>query len=190
MILPMPEARPAIFLDRDGTLMKEVHYCRVPGEVEVYEGAAEALRALRALGFRIVVVTNQSGIGRGIISPAEYEAVNAEFLRQLGPELVDAVYFCPDPPEAESERRKPAPGMLLEAARDLNLDLAASWMVGDKASDVAAGRNAGTRTVLVRTGYGAQQIGAKADLVAKDVPTAAEAIASALPAGESEVTAA
>jgi D-glycero-D-manno-heptose 1,7-bisphosphate phosphatase len=174
----MPELTPAIFLDRDGTLMKEVHYCRRPEDVEVYPGASQALESLRAAGYKIVVVSNQSGLGRGLITPAEYEAVNAEFLRQLGPELVDGVYFCPDSPEVASQRRKPAPGMLLEAARDLALDLPASWMIGDKASDIAAGLAAGTGTVLVHTGYGLQQVGVEPDITAPDLVEAARAIAT------------
>lgn len=185
MLIPMPEYQPAIFLDRDGTLMREVNYCRRPEDVEVYEGASEAVRDFRELGYKIVVVSNQSGIGRGLISEAEYKAVNEEFLDQLGPDLVDAVYYCPDLPESASQRRKPAPGMLQEAARDLNIDLAHSWTIGDKASDIAAGFNAGTRTVLVQTGYGhQQQLGIPADLVAEDLAAAVAGIRSFSPPGK------
>lgn len=172
----MPKPQPAIFLDRDGTLMKEVHYCRRPEDVEIFAGVAAALAEFREMGYRNVIITNQSGLGRGLLTLAEYEAVNAEVLRQIGSDLVDAVYFCPDLPESASERRKPAPGMLLEAATDLNLDLAASWMIGDKASDIAAGRNAGTRSVLVRTGYGLELIEATANLVVADICAAPAAI--------------
>jgi len=146
---------PAVFFDRDGTLMEEVNYCGDPAKVRVYPGVAEALRQLRAAGFRTIVITNQSGIGRGYFSEQQYRVVEAEFLHQLGEDLIDATYFCADVPGTPSTRRKPEPGMVLEAARDFSIDLAASWFVGDKIADVECGRRAGTRTILVRTGYGA-----------------------------------
>ena len=147
----------AVFFDRDGTLMEEVHYCADPALVKVYPGVSEALAKLKAAGFHIFVVTNQSGIGRGLMTVDQYRAVQAEFLRQIGPGLVDASYFCPDPPGVPSTRRKPEPGMLLEAAAEYAIDLPHSWTVGDKAIDVECGRRAGTRTILVATGYGADQ---------------------------------
>jgi D-glycero-D-manno-heptose 1,7-bisphosphate phosphatase len=150
-------ARRAVFFDRDGTLMEEVHYCSDPELVKVFPGVASALDNLRAAGFAIVVVSNQSGIGRGMFTDEQYQAVQAEFLRQAGSGRIEASYYCPDAPGVPSTCRKPEPGMLLQAARDLDLDLAASWIVGDKAADVECGRRAGTRTILVRTGYGAEQ---------------------------------
>jgi D-glycero-D-manno-heptose 1,7-bisphosphate phosphatase len=104
---------PAVFFDRDGTLMEEVHYCSDPALVRVYPGAPEALRKLKAAGFRAFVVTNQSGIGRGLFTEAQYHTVHNEFLRQLGPGSIDASYFCADVPGAPSTRRKPEPGMVL-----------------------------------------------------------------------------
>ena len=148
---------PALFLDRDGTLMEEVHYCADPALVRIYPGAGEALRKARAAGFRTILITNQSGIGRGLMTEAQYRAVEAEFLRQLGQGSIDASYFCPDPPGAPTTRRKPEPGMVLEAAREHDLDLARSFFIGDKASDIECGRRAGTRTILVLTGYGPEQ---------------------------------
>jgi D-glycero-D-manno-heptose 1,7-bisphosphate phosphatase len=148
---------PALFLDRDGTLMEEVHYCADPALVRVYAGAGEALRRARAAGFRTIVITNQSGIGRGLMTEAQYRAVEAEFLRQLGQGSVDAGYFCPDAPGAPSKRRKPAPGMVLEAAAEHDLDLARSFFIGDKSADIECGRRAGTRSILVLTGYGRRQ---------------------------------
>jgi D-glycero-D-manno-heptose 1,7-bisphosphate phosphatase len=149
--------RRAVFFDRDGTLMEDVHYCGDPAKVKVYEGVSGALRRLKKAGFATVVVSNQSGIGRGWITEAQYHAVERELLRQVGAGLIDASYFCPDAPDAPSTRRKPAPGMLLEAAKDLGLDLARSWVVGDKSDDIECGRRAGAHTILVLTGYGAQQ---------------------------------
>lgn len=145
---------PAVFFDRDGTLMEEVGYCGDPALVRVFPGARETVRRLRAAGFRIVIVTNQSGIGRGYFTEADFHAVQAEFLRQLD-EPVDGVYYCADAPDVTPSRRKPAPDMLLEAARDLDLDLARSFMVGDREGDVVAGNSAGCQSILVLTGYGA-----------------------------------
>jgi D-glycero-D-manno-heptose 1,7-bisphosphate phosphatase len=146
----------AVFFDRDGTLMEEVHYCGDPAKVRVYAGVPEALRQLKEAGFRTFVITNQSGIGRGLITEAEYRAVEAEFLRQAGEGLLDASYFCPDAPGVPSTRRKPEPGMLLEAAADFGIDLAGSYVIGDKSTDIECGRRAGASTILVRTGYGAE----------------------------------
>jgi D-glycero-D-manno-heptose 1,7-bisphosphate phosphatase len=167
---------PAVFFDRDGTLMEDAHYCGDPALVRVYPGVSDALRKLKAAGFRLFIVTNQSGIGRGLITGQQYHAVQAEFLRQLGEDLIDASYFCPDPPDVLSARRKPAPGMVLEAAAEFDIDLAHSWFVGDKRADIECGRRAGTRTVLVLTGYGASQ-NASPDFTAAD---AVEAMARIL----------
>ncbi len=130
---------------------------------------------MKGAGFKLVIVTNQSGIGRGIFSEAEYQMVHDELLRQLGAGLIDATYFCPDRPEAPTARRKPEPGMLQEAAREHGLDLPRSFMVGDKAADLEAGRRAGVAaSILVRTGVGAAEIGpARADFVADNLSSAA-----------------
>jgi D-glycero-D-manno-heptose 1,7-bisphosphate phosphatase len=163
---------PAVFFDRDGTLMEEAEYCRDPQRVRVFPYAAASLGKLKQAGFKLILITNQSGIGRGLLSTADFEAVQAEFLRQLGPGLIDAVYFAPETPEQPSTRRKPAPGMLLEAAAEHQIDLPASWTIGDKSSDIEAGRTAGTRTVLVLTGYGSRQKSCEADYTADTVETA------------------
>jgi D-glycero-D-manno-heptose 1,7-bisphosphate phosphatase len=147
----------AVFLDRDGTLMEEVHYCGDPAKVKVYPGVPSALGLLKRSGFLLFVATNQSGIGRGIITGAQYLAVQAEFLRQLGGGLIDASYFCADAPGVVSLRRKPAPGMILEAALEFDIDMARSFLIGDKKSDVESGRRAGARTIQVMTGYGREQ---------------------------------
>lgn len=159
---------PAVFFDRDGTLMEEVHYCGDPAQVRVYPGVSEGLRRLKKAGFRIFIVSNQSGIGRGIISESQYQAVEAELLTQIGEGLIDASYFCPDAPGTPSSRRKPEPGMLREAAGEFALDLARSYMVGDKADDVECGKRAGVKTIQVLTGYGAEQACAP-DYRARDV---------------------
>ena len=155
--------KPAVFLDRDGTLIGLVHHLTDPGDVRLIDGAASAVTALRAAGYAVVIVTNQSVIGRGKLTEAGLEKVHAEMARQLAEAGTgtDGVYFCPlkpvqkDPTVIEDPMRKPGPGMLLEAAEKQSLNLADSWMVGDTVSDIEAGRNAGCRTILVETGYGA-----------------------------------
>ena len=166
---------PAVFFDRDGTLMEEVHYCGDPAQVRVYVGVSEGLRRLREAGYRIFVVSNQSGIGRGLITGEQYRAVQAELLAQIGEGLVDASYFCPDAPGTPSKRRKPEPGMVLEAAAEFDVDLARSYMIGDKSADVECGQRAGVRTILVLTGYGREQECA-ADYRARNVVEAMEIV--------------
>lgn len=179
--------RPAVFLDRDGTVIEEVHYIADPSQVRLLDGAAAALRELRDAGFACVLVSNQSAVGRGRVMPAQVEAVAAEVSRQLACEgaSVDGWYWCPvaPGPAGEADRtlvehpdRKPGPGMLQRAARELGLDLSRSFMVGDMLSDLLAGRNAGVRgTVLVRTGHGARagDPGGAADHVTTDLAAAA-----------------
>jgi D-glycero-D-manno-heptose 1,7-bisphosphate phosphatase len=167
---------PAVFLDRDGTLMRDVDYCGDPEKVEVFPGAGSALQRLKASGYKLVLVTNQSGIGRGYFTEGQYRAVDAEFMRQLGEGLIDASYYCPALPGSGSVRRKPGPGMIFEAQHDQWIDLRRSFMVGDKASDIGCGRNAGVRTILVQTGYGAEQKNAEPDWVARDISEAVDII--------------
>jgi D-glycero-D-manno-heptose 1,7-bisphosphate phosphatase len=167
---------PAIFLDRDGTLIEDVHYCKDPALVRALPGVVEALVRLREKGFRLVIITNQSAIGRGWMTLAEYEAVHARTLEVLAPATIDGTYLCPETPEKPSTRRKPAPGMVLEAARDLNLDRSRSWFIGDKPIDVECGRASGTRSVLVLTGRGTPEDGRNADFVARDLAEAADFI--------------
>jgi D-glycero-D-manno-heptose 1,7-bisphosphate phosphatase len=145
---------PAAFLDRDGTLIEDVGFPRDPELVRLVEGAAAALRCLAAANMRLVVVSNQSGIGRGLISVDEARSVHERFVGLLADEgiVLDGSKYCPHPPEAGCDCRKPSPGMLLEAAEDLRLDLGRSFMIGDKVSDVEAGRRAGCRTVLLGSG--------------------------------------
>jgi D-glycero-D-manno-heptose 1,7-bisphosphate phosphatase len=179
MTVSSDETFRAVFLDRDGTVMRDVDYCGDPARVEVFPGAADALRRLKASGYKLIILTNQSGIARGYFSDDDYRAVEREFLRQLGGELIDATYYCSDLPDTSSPRRKPAPGMIFEAQRDHRLDLARSYIVGDKGSDIACGRNAGVRTILVLTGYGARESDSRPDWIARDLAHAAEIILGA-----------
>ena len=167
---------PAVFLDRDGTLMEDTGYVADPAHVALLPGVVEALTRLKAAGFRLVIITNQSGIGRGYFTVQAYETVHARFVELAGAHLFDATYYCPDHPDIPSDRRKPAPGMLLEAAHDLDLDLPRSWMIGDREGDVLAGLAAGTRSILVLTGIGATAKGDRAHFIAKDLAQAADFI--------------
>ena len=169
------DGRRAVFFDRDGTLMEEVHYCADPALVRVFPGVPEALRRLKEAGFGVFIITNQSGIGRGLITEAQYRAVQEEFLRQAGRDWIDASYYCPDAPGVASDCRKPATGMVRAATAEHQIDLAASYFVGDKSADIECGRRSGTRTVLVLTGYGAEQE-CKADLTCRDAVEAVERI--------------
>jgi D-glycero-D-manno-heptose 1,7-bisphosphate phosphatase len=167
---------PAVFLDRDGTLIREVNYCADPRQVEILAGVPEALVRLKAAGYKLIVISNQAGIGRGYFSEAQYRLVEAEVARAVLPATFDATYFCPDRPDLATAHRKPGPGMVFEAQRDHNIDLACSFFIGDKAIDIECGRNAGVRTILVKTGYGAQEMHAAPNWIAEDLGEAAEII--------------
>ena len=166
----------AVFFDRDGTLMEEVHYCKDPKNVLLIPGAARGLELLKERGFKNIIITNQSGIGRGWVTLEQFNQVQAALLKQLGEGKVDATYFCPDRPDQESTCRKPLPGMVLQAAKEHDIDLANSFFVGDTASDIGCGRNAGVHTVLVRTGHGMKQGDCQPDHVANTVAEAVEYI--------------
>ena len=147
----------AVFLDRDGTLIVEKHYLHKPEEVELFFGAAVALRKLGDAGFKLFVVTNQSGIGRGYYTLADAERVNARVCADFAREGVrfEKIYIAPEAPEQPSRGRKPSPQFLFDARDEFNLNLAESFMVGDKLIDLECGWNAGLKkSILVRTGYG------------------------------------
>ena len=154
--------RPALFLDRDGTLIELVEYISTPDDVRPIAEAVALTARARAIDIPTVMVTNQSGIARGYYDWRHFAAVQEAVIAAVaaGGGDIDAVYACPALPDSGAACRKPNPGMLLAAAQDLALDLAASWIAGDAASDLAAGANAGLRHGwLVATGYGAKQRG-------------------------------
>ncbi len=134
-----------------------------------------SIAAFEATGFKLIVITNQSGIGRGLMTVEQYRAVEAEVLRQVDG-LIDATYFCPDVPGQHSSCRKPSPGMILQAKREHGIDLSRSFFIGDKEIDAECGRNAGVRTIRVQTGFQHDTTGSTADWVAEDLPAAAEII--------------
>lgn len=146
-----------VLLDRDGTIIEEREYLRDPDQVQLIPGAAEGLRRLRELGLGLIVLTNQSGIGRGYFDEADLTAVHdrlRHLLREEGVEL-DGVYVCPHRPEDACLCRKPRVGLVERAVREHHFSPVEAFVIGDKISDVELGRSVGATTVLVRTGYGA-----------------------------------
>jgi D-glycero-D-manno-heptose 1,7-bisphosphate phosphatase len=142
----------ALFLDRDGTVIEECGYLKDPALVRILPGAATVLAALAAEGWKLIVVSNQSGMGRGLISPSQMEAVQRRFLDLMnlhGIPIADS-YFCTHTPDEHCECRKPSPFLLRRAAAEHSIDLAASYMVGDREGDILAGRNAGCSTLWLR----------------------------------------
>lgn len=159
----MNDLKRAVFLDRDGTINVEVDYLHRRTDFAFIPGAPQAIRRLKEAGYLVVVVTNQSGVARGYYDEAAVSALHAHIQEELAAigTRIDAFYLCPHHPSegvgeyrVECDCRKGAPGMLLRAAREHDIDLAASWMVGDKLADIEAGMAAGSRPILVRTGYG------------------------------------
>jgi D-glycero-D-manno-heptose 1,7-bisphosphate phosphatase len=168
----------AVFLDRDGTLIEDLGYPREPDRVRLLAGVAEGLLGLRRAGFRLVLVGNQSGIGRGIITEDEARSVHERFVDVLARKGIplDDVKYCPHAPWDNCVCRKPAPGLLLAAADELGLELGDSFMIGDKPSDVEAGRRAGSRTVLFAPGGAVDD---RANHVARDWGDAVDFILTA-----------
>ncbi|MGH7597990.1 MAG: D-glycero-beta-D-manno-heptose 1,7-bisphosphate 7-phosphatase [bacterium] len=152
-----------VFLDRDGTINEEVNYLSRPDQLRLIAGAAEAIKRFEQAGLKVVIVTNQAGIARGYFSEPALQQIHLELEKMLRAQdaHIDAIYYCPHHPTAgigvykiDCNCRKPKPGLLERAARELNLDLNRSFIVGDKPADLQAGEAAGCRTILVRTGYG------------------------------------
>lgn len=185
-------ANKAVFLDRDNTLIEDPGYINTPEAVKLVPGVELALKSLTQAGYKLVVITNQSGVARGIITEEQLETIHAELRRQLaeGGAHLDAIFYCPFHPEGtvveyakESDLRKPRPGMLLKAAAQMDIDLAQSWMVGDSPRDVEAGQRAGCRTIRVRVpgpGHGPTtedtDEDTQADLTVRNLVEAAKAI--------------
>jgi D-glycero-D-manno-heptose 1,7-bisphosphate phosphatase len=149
----------AVFLDRDGTLNVDKEYLSDPAQLEIIPGTGPALHRLMDAGFLLFIVTNQSGIGRGYYTLADMHAVNARLGAELAKDGVrfEKIYFAPEAPEQPSRGRKPSPQFLFDARDEFGVDLAQSYMVGDKLIDLECGWNAGLKkSILVRTGYGAK----------------------------------
>jgi D-glycero-D-manno-heptose 1,7-bisphosphate phosphatase len=159
----MPRTRKAAFLDRDGTIIVEKHYLADPDDVVLTDGAINGLRDLMDAGFKLVIVTNQSGIARGLYSEADFHAVQQRLEDMLVEQGIrfDGVYYCPHHPDftGPCECRKPGPGMYREAERNLRLVLKDSVFIGDRLNDVLPAQEFGARGILVSTGYGGEEAG-------------------------------
>ena len=168
-----------VVLDRDGTLNVEKHYLSDPAQLELLPGVAEGLRLLQGHGFGLVVISNQSGIGRGVVSKDIVEAIHGrlrELLQQQDVQL-NGIYYCPHAPEQNCTCRKPSPAMIYQAAEDLDFNPGESFVVGDKSSDVEMGKRANAVTILLLTGHGKQEhLRERADFVAEDFRKAAAII--------------
>lgn len=157
--------KPAIFFDRDGTLNEDPGYLNDPKKVKLYPGTAEALAILKnELNFKLIVISNQSGIARGLITREIVESIHDRINELLADSkvFIDAFYYCPYHPDfstyEEASCRKPSPEMVLRAASEHNINLSNSYFVGDSASDIECGKNSGMKTILVKTGYGNEAI--------------------------------
>lgn len=179
----MDVARRAVFLDRDDTLCKDVPYCRRPEDLHLLPGSGEAISNLNEAGFAVVIITNQSGIGRGYLTEEMLALMHGKMKDDLAAfgARIDGIYHCPHLPEDGCECRKPKPSMILKAARDMNIDLRESYTVGDRLMDVQIARNSGTKAVLVRAFTPAQEISKASELadhVSDDLVGAVEWILS------------
>ena len=161
----------AAFIDRDGTLIEEVNFLSNVDDLRVFPFTYDAVKSLKDAGFLIIVVTNQSGIGRGVYGEAEMNEIHNEMQLQLD-NMIDAFYFCPHLPCDGCSCRKPSLGMIESAMQDFAIDIPNSWMIGDKKIDVETGKNAGTRSAMVLTGYGrshSAQLDSTPDVLAEDL---------------------
>lgn len=172
------EPRKVAFLDRDGTLIEEVNFLSKVDDLQVFPYTFEAVKLLKDAGFLVFVVTNQSGIGRGIFDTDAMHAIHEELQSQLDG-MIDAFYFCPHLPCDGCTCRKPSLGMIESAAANFPIDFEGSWMIGDKNIDVETGRNAGVRCAMVMTGYGRMHVGKleiAPDVIAEDLLEAVRAM--------------
>lgn len=164
--------KPAVFLDRDGTLMEEREFLHRTEDVSIFPGAASALRMLQDAGFALFIVSNQSGVGRGYFTLADVEKVNGHLCAEFAQSGVrfEAIYIAPEAPGQASRGRKPSPQFLFDARDEFGVDLDRSYLVGDKLMDLECGWNAGVRcSILVRTGYGAELERASPEALVKAV---------------------
>ena len=167
--------KPAVFLDRDGVLTEEKSYIASIEELSIFSYTAECIKAIHQKGYYAIVVTNQSGVARGLFSEKDLQEMNAFLMKQIG---VDAIYYCLHHPEGKIEQyrkichcRKPETGMIETACVEFDIDIAKSYMVGDRASDILTGQNAGIKTILLESGYGTARLeqGVTPDYIMKDL---------------------
>lgn len=166
----MKSSKRAVFFDRDGTLIHDANYPSDPGQVIPIPESIPALKSLQEKGFLLVVISNQSGIGRGLITKEEARAVHQRFLQifQENGITIDAAYYCPHAPEEKCSCRKPSPKMLEDAAEDMGIDLSRSFMIGDKLSDVQACKQAGCLAIFYHNTHSEFENDMTPDLVSQD----------------------
>ncbi|MBC7899014.1 MAG: HAD family hydrolase [Saprospiraceae bacterium] len=163
--------RPAAFIDRDGTLIEEVNFLSRVNDLKLFDYTFEAIDRLKNRGYLILVVTNQSGIGRKIYDEAAMRSIHSELQHRLS-DSIDGFYFCPHLPDEGCRCRKPNLGMIETACADFMIDMEKSWMIGDKKIDIETGFNAEIKTALVKTGYGAEHskdLPRQPDIIAEDL---------------------
>jgi len=146
----------AVFLDRDGTMNRDVPYCRRPEDFELFPNTAEAVKLLNESGYKVIIITNQSGVARGYFTEETLARIHQKMLGQLAEEdaHIDGIYYCPHHPDDNCDCRKPKPKMVLQAVKELDIDLQRSFLVGNKPLDIQLGQNVGCRTVLVPSAPG------------------------------------
>ena len=171
-------ANKAVFIDRDGTIAKDVSYCSAPEDFELLSGAARGIKLLNENGFKVIIVTNQSGVARGYFTEETLAKIHEKMKRELAKEgaRVDAIYYCPHHPDDGCDCRKPKPKMVLQAASDLNIDLSQSYAVGDLDMDIEMGRAAGCKTILIGNPVVAKNKKARPDITASNILEAVQAI--------------
>ncbi len=176
---------PVVFLDRDGTINEEVGYLSNPSDLRLIPGAASGIQALNQAGFKIIIVTNQSGLARGYFSLSTLEEIHRRLLDELALRgaYIDGIYFCPHHPEEGCNCRKPRTGLVERAIRELGLDISRAYVVGDKKIDLLLAKNIGAKAVLVLTGYGQHELALLKkektvfpDIIAADLKEAAKLI--------------
>ncbi|OGB90771.1 hypothetical protein A2625_06990 [candidate division WOR-1 bacterium RIFCSPHIGHO2_01_FULL_53_15] len=180
----MQEKGKAVFLDRDGTIIEDTGYITSPAEIKFIPGSIEAIKKLNEAGYKVIVISNQAGVARGILSENMVQTIDKAIYRQVlsGGGHIDASYYCPHHPEHGvypykqiCECRKPRPGLIKKAVKEKEIELAGSFMVGDKSSDIETGQCTGLKTVFVRTGHGRAEEKAlkeKPDHIANDLAEA------------------
>ena len=180
----------AVFLDRDGTIAKDAHYCCHPEDFVLFAQAAEVIKLLNKRGFKVIIITNQSGIGQGYLSEETLGEIHKKMAEELAREgaSVDGIYYCPHHPDDNCNCRKPKPSLILQAARDFDVDMEHSFMVGDRQKDIDLGKAVGCRTILVGALPLVNNAGALPDALVSDLAELPYAIFK-LQAGTGKITA-
>jgi len=173
-------ANRAVFIDRDGTMAKDVHYCRRLEDFELFPRTAKAVKLLSDNGFKVIVVTNQSGVARGYFTEETLSRIHDKMKQELAKEgaIVDAIYYCPHHPDDNCDCRKPKPRLVLQAARDYDIDLSQSFVIGDLPLDIQLGEAVGAETILVGDTLADEDIKVKPDVIVPGLWEAAQWIVS------------